>query len=201
MSGKILASDFSDVASECSRWGASDVMSGVSSGKVASASSIESVFNSIYNIYQSGSFQKYAEVTSYDVYTLGNRISSQDRDYIIGQYYIDSKIMSVTTGLLTYAMTQCPNCACDAVCDSMCNQHSCFCDEGVHYCPCHSQCDTESYDPVGCICHTVCDSACDEHWCTCDDGVHYCECHAGCFTGCDLHYHCTCDTSCNVVTC
>lgn len=200
MSGKILASDFSDVASECSRWGASDVMSGVSSGKVASASSIESVFNSIYNIYQSGSFQKYAEVTSYDGYTLGNRISSQDRDYIIGQYYIDSKIMSVTTGLLTYAKTQCPNCACDAVCDSTCNQHSCFCDEGVHHCPCHSQCDTESYYP-GCICHTVCDGACDEHWCTCDDGVHYCECHAGCFTGCDLHYHCTCDTSCNVVTC
>lgn len=200
MSGKILASDFSDVASECSRWGASDVMSGVSSGKVASASSIESVFNSIYNIYQSGSFQKYAEVTSYDGYTLGNRISSQDRDYIIGQYYIDSKIMSVTTGLLTYAKTQCPNCACDAVCDSTCNQHSCFCDEGVHHCPCHSQCDTESYDP-GCICHTVCDGACDEHWCTCDDGVHHCECHAGCFTGCDLHYPCTCDTSCNVVTC
>ena len=200
MSGKILASDFSDVASECSRWGASDVMSGVSSGKVASASSIESVFNSIYNIYQSGSFQKYAEVTSYDGYTLGNRISSQDRDYIIGQYYIDSKIMSVTTGLLTYAKTQCPNCACDAVCDSTCNQHSCFCDEGVHHCPCHSQCDTESYDP-GCICHTVCDGACDEHWCTCDDGVHHCECHAGCFTGCDMHYPCTCDTSCNVVTC
>lgn len=200
MSGKILASDFSDVASECSRWGASDVMSGVSSGKVASASSIESVFNSIYNIYQSGSFQKYAEVTSYDGYTLGNRISSQDRDYIIGQYYIDSKIMSVTTGLLTYAKTQCPNCACDAVCDSTCNQHSCFCDEGLHHCPCHSQCDTESYDP-GCICHTVCDGACDEHWCTCDDGVHHCECHAGCFTGCDLHYPCTCDTSCNVVTC
>lgn len=200
MSGKILASDFSDVASECSRWGASDVMSGVSSGKVASASSIESVFNSIYNIYQSGSFQKYAEVTSYDGYTLGNRISSQDRDYIIGQYYIDSKIMSVTTGLLTYAKTQCPNCACDAVCDSTCNQHSCFCDEGVHHCPCHSQCDTESYDP-GCICYTVCDGACDEHWCTCDDGVHYCECHAGCFTGCDIHYPCTCDTSCNVVTC
>lgn len=200
MSGKILASDFSDVASECSRWGASDVMSGVSSGKVASASSIESVFNSIYNIYQSGSFQKYAEVTSYDGYTLGNRISSQDRDYIIGQYYIDSKIMSVTTGLLTYAKTQCPNCACDAVCDSTCNQHSCFCDEGVHHCPCHSQCDTESYDP-GCICHTVCDGACDEHWCTCDDGVHHCECHAGCFTGCDIHYPCTCDTSCNVVTC
>lgn len=200
MSGKILASDFSDVASECSRWGASDVMSGVSSGKVASASSIESVFNSIYNIYQSGSFQKYAEVTSYDGYTLGNRISSQDRDYIIGQYYIDSKIMSVTTGLLTYAKTQCPNCACDAVCDSTCNQHSCFCDEGVHHCPCHSQCDTESYDP-GCICHTVCDGACDEHWCTCDDGVHHCECHAGCFTGCDIHYPCTCDTSCNVVVC
>lgn len=200
MSGKILASDFSDVASECSRWGASDVMSGVSSGKVASASSIESVFNSIYNIYQSGSFQKYAEVTSYDGYTLGNRISSQDRDYIIGQYYIDSKIMSVTTGLLTYAKTQCPNCACDAVCDSTCNQHSCFCDEGVHHCPCHSQCDTESYDP-GCICHTVCDGACDEHWCTCDDGVHFCDCHAGCFTGCDMHYPCTCDTSCNVVTC
>ena len=200
MSGKILASDFSDVASECSRWGASDVMSGVSSGKVASASSIESVFNSIYNIYQSGSFQKYAEVTSYDGYTLGNRISSQDRDYIIGQYYIDDKIMSVTTGLLTYAKTQCPNCACDAVCDSTCNQHSCFCDEGVHHCPCHSQCDTESYDP-GCICHTVCDGACDEHWCTCDDGVHYCGCHAGCFTGCDLHYPCTCDASCNVVTC
>lgn len=200
MSGKILASDFSDVASECSRWGASDVMSGVSSGKVASASSIESVFNSIYNIYQSGSFQKYAEVTSYDGYTLGNRISSQDRDYIIGQYYIDSKIMSVTTGLLTYAKTQCPNCACDAVCDSTCNQHSCFCDEGVHHCPCHSQCDTESYDP-GCICHTICDGACDEHWCTCDDGVHFCDCHAGCFTGCDMHYPCTCDTSCNVVTC
>lgn len=200
MSGKILASDFSDVASECSRWGASDVMSGVSSGKVASASSIESVFNSIYNIYQSGSFQKYAEVTSFDWYNLGNRISSQDRDYIIGQYYIDSKIMSVTTGLLTYAKTQCPNCACDAVCDSTCNQHSCYCDEGVHYCPCHSQCDTESYDP-GCICHTICDGACDEYWCTCDDGVHYCECHAGCFTGCDMHYPCTCDTSCNVVTC
>lgn len=200
MSGKILASDFSDVASECSRWGASDVMSGVSSGKVASASSIESVFNSIYNIYQSSSFQKYAEVTSYDGYTLGNRISSQDRDYIIGQYYIDDKIESVTTGLLTYAKTQCPNCVCDAVCNSTCNQHSCFCDEGVHHCPCHSQCDTESYDP-GCICHTVCDGACDEHWCTCDDGVHHCECHAGCFTGCDIHYPCTCDTSCNVVTC
>lgn len=200
MSGKILASDFSDVASECSRWGASDVMSGVSSGKVASASSIESVFNSIYNIYQSGSFQKYAEVKSYDRYTLGNRISSQDRDYIIGQYYIDSKIMSVTTGLLTYAKTQCPNCACDAVCDSACNQNSCFCDEGVHHCPCHSQCDTESYDP-GCICHTVCDGACDEDWCNCDDGVHYCECHAGCFTGCYLYNPCTCDTSCNVVTC
>lgn len=200
MSGKILASDFSDVASECSRWGASDVMSGVSSGKVASASSIESVFNSIYNIYQSGSFQKYAEVTSYDGYTLGNRISSQDRDYIIGQYYIDSKIMSVTTGLLTYAKTQCPNCACDAVCDSTCNQHSCFCDEGVHHCPCHSQCDTESYNPW-CICHTICDGACNEHWCTCDDGVHFCDCHAGCFTGCDMHYPCTCDTSCNVVTC
>lgn len=200
MSGKILASDFSDVASECSRWGASNVMSGVSSGKVASASSIRSVFNSIYNIYKSSSFQKYAEVKSYDGHTLGNRISSQDRDYIIGQYYIDDKIESVTTGLLTYAKTQCPNCVCDAVCDSACNQHSCFCDEGVHHCPCHSQCDTESYNP-GCICDTICDSACDEHWCTCDDGVHFCDCHAGCFTGCDMHYPCTCDTSCNVVTC
>lgn len=200
MSGKILASDFSDVASECSRWGASNVMSGVSSGKVASASSIESVFNSIYNIYRSSSFQKYAEVTSYDGYTLGNRISSQDRDYIIGQYYIDDKIESVTTGLLTYAKTQCPNCACDAVCNSTCNQHSCFCDESVHHCPCHAQCDTESYNPE-CTCHTSCDGACNEHYCTCDDGVHFCDCHTGCFTGCDLHSPCKCDTSCNVVTC
>lgn len=198
MSGKILASDFSEVASECSRWGASNVMSGVSSGKVASASSIRSVFNSIYNIYRSSSFQKYAEVKSYDGYTLGNRISSQDRDYIIGQYDIDYKIESVTTGLLAYAKTQCPNCACDAVCYSACVQHSCFCDEGLHHCPCHSLCDP--FNP-GCICHSVCDSACNEHWCNCDDGVHYCDCHAGCFTGCDLYYPCRCDTSCNEVTC
>lgn len=198
MSGKILASDFSDVASECSRWGASNVMSGVSSGKVASASSIQSVFNSIYNIYQSSSFQKYADVTSYDGHPLGNRISSQDRDYIIGQYYIDNKTMSVTTGLLTYAKTQCLNCVCDAVCDSACNQHGCFCDDGVHHCPCHSQCDP--FTP-GCICHTSCDGTCDEHWCTCDDGVHLCDCHAGCYTECDIHYPCECDTSCKEVTC
>lgn len=198
MSGKILASDFSEVASECSRWGASNVMSGVSSGKVASASSIESVFNSVYNIYRSSSFQKYAEVKSYDVYTLGNRISSKDRDYIIGQYDIDYKIESVTTGLLTYAKTQCPNCACDAVCYSVCNQHSCFCDDGVHHCPCHSQCDT---DIPECPCQTVCHGACNEHWCNCDDGVHYCDCHVGCYTGCDMHYPCKCDTSCHEVTC
>lgn len=197
MSGKILASDFSDVASECSRWGASNVMSGVSSGKVASASSIRSVFNSVYNIYRSSSFKKYAEVKSYDVYTLGNRISSQDRDYIIGQYYIDDKIKSVTTGLLTYAMTQCPNCACDAVCYSACDQYSCFCDESVHHCPCHSQCVTD----IPCRCNTVCDGACDEHWCNCDNSVHSCDCHAGCYTGCDFYYPCTCDTSCDVVTC
>lgn len=200
MSGKILASDFSEVASECSRWGASNVMSGVSSGKVASASSIQSVFNSIYNIYQSSSFKKYADVTFYDVYTLDNRISSKDRDYIIGQYYIDEKIESVTTGLLTYAKTQCPNCVCDAVCNSAGNQPGCFCDDGAHHCPCHAQCDTESYHPE-CGCHAACDGVCDEHWCTCDDGVHYCGCHAGCFTGCDMYYPCKCDTSCNEVTC
>ena len=200
MSGKILASDFSEVASECSRWGASNVMSGVSSGKVASASSIESVFNSVYNIYRSSSFQKYAEVKYYDVYTLGNRISSKDRDYIIGQYYIDDKIMSVTTGLLTYAKTQCPNCACDTVCNSAGNQPGCFCDDGAHHCPCHAQCDTESYHPE-CICHAICDGACDEHWCNCDDGVHFCDCHAGCYTECDMHQSCECDTSCKEVTC
>lgn len=198
MSGKILASDFSEVASECSRWGASNVMSGVSSGKVASASSIESVFNSVYNIYRSSSFRKYAEVKSYDVYTLGNRISSKDRDYIIGQYDIDYKIKSVTTGLLTYAKTQCPNCACDAVCYSVCNQHSCFCDEGVHHCPCHALCVA---DIPECPCQTVCHEACNEYGCNCDNGDHYCDCHVGCYTGCDMHYPCKCDTSCNEVTC
>ena len=198
MSGKILASDFSEVASECSRWGASNVMSGVSSGKVASASSIESVFNSIYNIYRSSSFQKYADVKSYDVYTLGNRISSKDRDYIIGQYDIDYKIESVTTGLLTYAKTQCPNCSCDAVCYSACDQNSCFCDASVHHCPCHAQCHT---DIPECPCQTACDGACNDHWCNCDNGVHYCNCHSGCYDECDMHYSCECDTSCKEVTC
>lgn len=198
MSGKILASDFSEVASECSRWGASNVMSGVSSGKVASASSIESVFNSIYNIYRSSSFQKYADVKSYDVYTLGNRISSKDRDYIIGQYDIDYKIESVTTGLLTYAKTQCPNCSCDAVCYSACDQNSCFCDASVHHCPCHAQCHT---DIPECPCQTACDGACNDHWCNCDNGVHYCNCHSGCYDECDMYYPCECDTSCKEVTC
>ena len=198
MSGKILASDFSEVASECSRWGASNVMSGVSSGKVASASSIQSVFNSIYNIYQSSSFTKYAAVTSYDRYTLGNRISSHDRDYIIGQYYIDDKIQSVTTGLLTYAKTQCPNCSCDAVCYSACDQNSCFCDASVHHCPCHAQCHT---DIPECPCQTACDGACNDHWCNCDNGVHYCNCHSGCYDECHMHYSCECDTSCKEVTC
>ena len=198
MSGKILASDFSEVATECSRWGASNVMSGVSSGKVASASSIESVFNSIYNIYRSSSFQKYADVKHYDVYTLGNRISSKDRDYIIGQYYIDDKIESVTTGLLTYAQTQCPNCSCDAVCYSACDQNSCFCDASVHHCPCHAQCHT---DIPECPCQTACDGACNDHWCNCDNGVHYCNCHSGCYDECDMHSPCECDTSCKEVTC
>ena len=195
MSGKILASDFSEVASECSRWGASNVMSFVSSGHVAAACSIKSAFSSIYNLYWSSSFQKYAEVKSYDGYTLGNRISSQDRDYIIGQYYIDDKIESVTTGLLTYAMTQCPNCDCDAVCYSACDQDSCSCYfASVHPCDCHSQCDTDT-------CQTACDGACNDHWCNCDNAVHDCTCHSGCYTECILYHPCECDTSCKEVTC
>ena len=98
--GKILASDFAALKNECNRWSASYVTTGVSSGLKATASSMNSVFESVYNIYASDKFRRFAPHTA-DVgsahVTVGQKIYQTDLNYVVGGAEFDDKTGYVTS--------------------------------------------------------------------------------------------------------
>ena len=156
--GKILASDFAALKNECNRWSASYVTTGVSSGSKATASSMNSVFESVYNIYDSDKFRRFAlhtaDVGSAHV-TVGQKIYQTDLNYVVGDAVFDDKVGYITSGLLTYAQSVCLDCTCDGSCDGSADH--CGCDGASH-----------------CSCNTVaegCDNYCASDYCYMD-GAH-----------------------------
>lgn len=217
--GKILASDFAALKNECNRWSASYVTTGVSSGSKATASSMNSVFESVYNIYASDEFGRYATYTapigSVQV-SVGQKIYQTDLNYVVGGAEFDDKTMHVTSGLLTYAQSVCLDCTCDGVCDG--SAHFCPCD-GASHCSCNTvaegcdnycasdYCYMDGAYPENCHCNTI-SHVCGEYSCFCHEGgghADQCTCHAGehgctwncashCASHCSSHYPgCMCD--------
>ena len=201
--GKILASDFAALKNECNRWSASYVTTGVSSGSKATASSMNSVFESVYNIYDSDKFRRFAlhtaDVGSAHV-TVGQKIYQTDLNYVVGDVVFDDKVGYITNGLLTYAQSVCLDCTCDGVCDgsadwcdTYCASDYCYMDGAIHPidCPSNCQCNTISHvcGEYSCFCH---EGGGHEDQCTCHSGEHGCTSH--CASHCSSHNPlCLCD--------
>ena len=192
--GKILASDFAALKNECNRWSASYVTTGVSSGSKATASSMNSVFESVYNIYDSDNFRRFAPHTA-DVgsahVTVGQKIYQTDLNYVVGDAVFDDKVGYITSGLLTYAQSVCLDCSCNAVavgCDNYCASDYCDMDGAISPIDC----------PGNCHCNTI-SHVCGEYSCFCHEGgghAEQCTCHAGehgCTWNCASHCasHCS----------
>ena len=216
--GKILASDFAALKNECNRWSASYVTTGVSSGSKATASSMNSVFESVYNIYASDNFMRFAPHTA-DVgsahVTVGQKIYQTDLNYVVGKVEFDDKVGYITSGLLTYAQSVCLHCTCHGSCDGSADH--CGCD-GASHCSCNTvaegcdnYCASDYCDmdgalspidcPGNCHCNTI-SHVCGEYSCFCHEGgghAEQCTCHAGehgctwncashCASHCSSHY-------------
>lgn len=221
--GKILASDFAALKNECNRWSASYVTTGVSSGSKATASSMNSVFESVYNIYASDKFGQFAQYTA-DMgsahVTVGQKIYQTDLNYVVGDAEFDDKIGYVTSGLLTYAQSVCLDCTCDGVCDG--SSHWCDCD-GASHCSCNTvaegcnnycgvdECNMDgalhpSLCPGNCHCNTI-SHVCGEYSCYCHMGGGHadsCTCHAsehGCAYHCASHCASHCSSHDPTCTC
>lgn len=221
--GKILASDFAALKNECNRWSASYVTTGVSSGSKATASSMNSVFESVYNIYASDKFGQFAQYTadmSSAHVTVGQKIYQTDLNYVVGDAEFDDKIGYVTSGLLTYAQSVCLDCTCDGVCDG--SSHWCDCD-GASHCSCNTvaegcnnycgvdECNMDgalhpSLCPGNCHCNTI-SHVCGEYSCYCHMGGGHedsCTCHAsehGCAYHCASHCASHCSSHDPTCTC
>lgn len=205
--GKILASDFAALKNECNRWSASYVTTGVSSGSKATASSMNSVFESVYNIYDSDKFRQFAPHTA-DVgsahVTVGQKIYQTDLNYVVGDVVFDDKVGYITSGLLTYAQSVCLDCTCDGVCDGSADGCDKYC--AVDYCemdgaippidcPGNCHCNTISHvcEEYSCFCH---EGGGHEDQCTCHNGEHGCtwNCASHCASHCSSHNpSCLCD--------
>ena len=196
--GKILASDFAALKNECNRWSASYVTTGVSSGSKATASSMNSVFESVYNIYASDNFRRFAPHTA-DVgsahVTVGQKIYQTDLNYVVGKVEFDDKVGYITSGLLTYAQSVCLDCTCNGSCDGSADH----CD---HYCA-SDHCEMDgAVPPIDCPSNCHCNTiwhVCDIDSCFCHEGgghAEQCTCHAGehgCTWNCASHCasHCS----------
>lgn len=213
--GKILASDFAALKNECNRWSASYVTTGVSSGSKATASSMNSVFESVYNIYASDKFGQFAQHTA-DVgsahVTVGQKIYQTDLNYVVGDVEFDDKMGYITSGLLTYAQSVCLDCTCDGACDG--SSHWCDCD-GASHCSCNTvaegcsnycgvdYCSMDgalhpSLCPGNCHCNAI-SHVCEEYSCYCHMGgghAESCTCHAG-EHGCAYHCASHCASHCS----
>ena len=205
--GKILASDFAALKNECNRWSASYVTTGVSSGSKATASSMNSVFESVYNIYTSDNFGRFAPHTA-DVgsahVTVGQKIYQTDLNYVVGDVVFDDKVGYITSGLLTYAQSVCLDCACNSSCDGSADGCDKYC--AVDYCemdgaippidcPGNCHCNTISHvcEEYSCFCH---EGGGHEDQCTCHNGEHGCtwNCASHCASHCSSHNpSCLCD--------
>ena len=213
--GKILASDFAALKNECNRWSASYVTTGVSSGSKATASSMNSVFESVYNIYASDNFKRFAPHTA-DVgsahVTVGQKIYQTDLNYVVGVVEFDDKVGYITSGLLTYAQSVCLDCTCNGSCDGSADH--CGCD-GASHCSCNTvaegcdnYCASDYCDmdgalspidcPGNCHCNTI-SHVCGEYSCFCHGGgghAEQCTCHAG-QDGCAYYCASHCASHCS----
>lgn len=213
MAGKIYAATLiADIQNQCSKWDTTNSVSGVSSGKSLTASSMQSVYDTVYGIMESDAFSYYVGQlaggpTAPDKRTVsrGGKAYQSDEDFIIGEYMYDDKIGVVYNGLLTYIASQCRHCNCDGVC----NEHvPCTCDGSTHICACDA-CNTGG---VLCDCDTYCNGygciaggyqyPCDDHSCPCDTtNVRPCDrndgsCYSHCTSNCDTD-SCVCDAVCD----
>lgn len=199
--GKILASDFSDLKKECLTWGVEDGTNGVSTGSSATAASMNSVYETVYNIFSSELFIRFAELSTFSPTSVsaGRLIYNTDLNYITGPIVIDDKVGEVTSGLLTFIKSQCLDCACDGSCDGT---HSCSCYTTSDTCSCHYVCNGYvcanycSVDSCACNSHDGCpcdrvSHVCDDYSCYCYTGTHNCDTH-----GCHEFDPCPCDGTC-----
>ena len=198
--GLITASEFDAIEGECSRWGSEDsgifVGSGVSRGLSLTSASMNTLYQSVYNIIDSALFKKYEPNFRFQQTSLSTKPSLTDRDYLIGDPQYEENLGGYYSGIFTYIQNVCQNCPSDGIC-----QHGGGC--GSHGCPdgCSSDSCANCYgSEFVCSQHACGSHTCGMVVCPCDV-AHYCRGHFGCVSDCTGAYaecsnhHCSCYTA------
>ena len=205
--GLITASEFSAIESECLRWesevdaGTIFVGSGVHRGQSLTHTSMETLYQSIYNIIDSELFKKYEPQFAYERNYSGTKPMWADRNYLIGEPQYNEKLGAYDSGIFTYIQNVCQNCPSDGVCShgggcggNVCTDGCTNCYGSDHGC---ANCYASAFICSGheCEAHT-----CGIFHCFCDV-AHYCRGHGSCVSDCVGAYaecnnhHCTCYTA------
>lgn len=199
--GLITASEFSAIEGECLRWesevdvGTIFVGSGVHRGQSLTHTSMETLYQSIYNIIDSVLFKKYEPQFAYERNYSGAKPMWADRNYLIGEPQYNEKLSAYDSGIFTYIQNVCQNCPSDGVCShgGSCDSHSCTdaCQDGCANC---------YGSEFICTQHACGSHTCSIFICPCDV-AHYCRGHFGCVSDCTGAYaecsnhHCGCYTA------
>lgn len=203
--GLITASEFSAIEGECLRWesevdaGTIFVGSGVHRGQSLTHTSMEALYQSIYNIIDSELFKKYEPQFAYKIKYSGAKPMWADRNYLIGEPQYDEKLGVYDSGIFTYIQNVCQNCPSDGVCShgGSCDSHVCSdaCPDG-----CSDSCVKCYASAFICSGHVCGAHTCGIVVCPCDV-AHYCQGHGGCVSDCTGAYaacnnhHCACYTA------
>ena len=199
--GLITASEFSAIEDECLRWesavdsGSIFVGSGVSRGLSLTSASMNTLYQSVYNIIDSALFKKYEPNFMFQQTSLSAKPSLTDRDYLIGEPQYEENLGGYYSGIFTYIQNVCQNCPSDGICT-----HGGGC--GSHVCSdvCSDSCANCYGSEFVCSQHACGSHTCGMVVCPCD-AAHYCRGHFGCvsdctgaYEGCNNH-HCSCYTA------
>ena len=197
--GLITASEFSEIEGECSRWGSEDsgifVGNGVHKGQSLTHTSMETLYQSVYNRIDSVGFKKYVPNFVFQQHHGDIKPSWTDRDYLIGEPRASEELGGYYSGIFTYIQSVCQNCPSDGVCShgGSCDSHSCTdaCQDGCANC---------YGSEFVCSQHACGSHTCGIVICPCDV-AHYCRGHFGCVSDCTGAYaecsnhHCGCYTA------
>lgn len=202
--GLITASEFSAIEGECLRWesevnaGTIFVGSGVHRGQSLTHASMETLYQSIYNIIDSELFKKYEPQFVYEKNYSGTKPMWADRNYLIGEPQYNEKVGVYDLGIFTYIQNVCQNCPSDGICSHGCScdggEYGCICDGGRN--SCYHSCAICYGSEWVCFQHECGAHLCGSYTCTCD-GSHFCGGYGGCVSDCTgwsmcNDHHCFC---------